>query len=77
MKYFVIEVSSTDYETYAKGISEKDNIEDARMLFHQIMASAYANPDVLYAMCIIYNDRGGNELIEIKRKEKEKPEENE
>lgn len=67
MKYFVLEVSTTDYETYAKGVTEKDDLYEAKMLFHQIMASAYANPSVLYAMAIVINEYGANEMIEIKR----------
>lgn len=67
MKYFVVEVTSTDNEVYAKGITEKDDLDEAKMLFHQVMAAAYANPEVLYAMCIIVNEYGANEMIEIKR----------
>lgn len=67
MKYFVLQISTNDYTTYAKAITETDTIEGAKQLFHQIMASAYAASDNLYTMAIITNEYGANEMMEIKR----------
>lgn len=35
-----------------------DDIEGAKSRFHSIMASAYANSDVEYALSVIIDDRG-------------------
>ena len=56
-KYFVIEIVTADGAT-AKQITEKATETEAWMLYHQIMASAYANPNVTYALCQIIDERG-------------------
>lgn len=57
MKYYVLEITTVNGST-AKGVWEFENIEDAKMQFHQILASAYANPNLTYALVQIIDDRG-------------------
>lgn len=56
-KYFVIEVTF-DGTAYAKAITEIETEDDARMLLHQIMASAIANQKVKSAIVQIIDDEG-------------------
>ena len=62
MKYFVIEASSVSNGAIAKAITEKDSRDESLMLFHQVRASALANPDVTYSLCEVI-DESGNILI--------------
>lgn len=59
MKYFVIEVSSVNHGTIAKAITTKNTREEALMVFHQVRASALANPDVTYSLCEVIDETGG------------------
>jgi len=59
MKYFVIEAASVNHGAIAKAITEKDTRDEALMLFHQIRASALANPEVTYSMCTVMDEAGG------------------
>lgn len=62
-KYFVTEITKTsDSEAYAKLITEKDSLTDAKMLYHQTLASIYANVNIEYAM-IYVTDYYGNILM--------------
>lgn len=65
MRYFVLEISTANGAT-AKYVTEKATLDEAKMLFHQIMASAYANDNVTYALCMIINDKGFSEVMERK-----------
>lgn len=56
-KYFVIELTF-DGTAYAKAITEKDTENDARMVLHQVMASAIANQNVKKAIVQIIDDEG-------------------
>ena len=56
-KYFVIEVTFNG-TAYAKAVTEKDTEDDARMLLHQIMASAIANEGIEKAIVQIIDDEG-------------------
>lgn len=42
----------------ADAIWHFDDLKSAKSRFHSIMASAYANPDVEYALSVIVDDRG-------------------
>ena len=59
MKYFVIETASVNHGAIAKAITEKDTLDEAKMLFHQVRASALANPDVTYSLCEVIDEAGG------------------
>jgi len=63
MKYFVIEIETTADGT-AKQITEKATIDEAKALYHQILASVYANKDITYALVMIVNDLGFCEVME-------------
>lgn len=64
-KYFILEITTTEAGT-AKAITEVSTLDNAKMLFHQIMASAYANNDVTYALAQIIDDRGFCLITELK-----------
>ena len=61
--YYVLEITTVNGAT-AKAVTEKATIDEAKMLFHQIMASAYASNKVSYALCMIINDKGFCEVME-------------
>lgn len=64
-KYFVVEVTRTEgSESCATAVHVKDTIDEASMLYHQIMASIYANDAVVYGLCQIINSDGGIEVME-------------
>ncbi len=56
-KYFVLEITTANGAT-AKAVTEKNSENEAWMLYHQIMASAYSNEDVTYALCQIIDENG-------------------
>lgn len=65
--YFVVEVSKDKNGAIAKAVTEKETQDMAVMLFHQIMATMYANKDagnISYGMCSILNNAGREETAE-------------
>jgi hypothetical protein len=60
-KYYVFETAVADGQQ-ATAVTIKEKREDALMLFHQIRASAYANPAVTYSLTMVL-DYWGNEVI--------------
>ena len=73
MKYYVFETAIADGQQ-ANMITVKDDRTEALMLFHQIRASAYANPAVTYSLTMVL-DYWGNEVIKesYQRPEPENP----
>ena len=65
MKYFVLEITTVNGTT-AKALWEQETLDAAKMQFHQIMASAYANADCSYALAQIIDDRGFCQITERK-----------
>ena len=63
MRYFVIEIETTAEGT-AKQITDKATLDEAKGLFHQILASVYANTAITYALVMIVNDLGFCEVME-------------
>ena len=61
MLYYVFETSITNGQQ-ANMITVKNDRIEALMLFHQIRASAYANPNVSYSLTMVL-DYWGNEVI--------------
>lgn len=61
MKWYVHQIATTAEGT-ATAITEYLNLDLARMAFHQIMASAYANQNVYYALCMM-TDQFGNIMM--------------
>ena len=61
MSFSVIEIITTT-SGVATNVTLKESENDARMLYHQILTSAYANPDVTEGLVmIIFSD--GDTLI--------------
>ena len=63
MKYYVLEITTVNGET-AKSVWEFDNITDAKSRYYGILSSAYANPNLTYALVQIINDIGYVERME-------------
>jgi len=61
--YFVVQITKTsDSDTYATLITPRNDLNDAKMLWHQICASVYATPNITHAIVQI-TDAGGNNVI--------------
>ena len=63
MRFFVLEIETTASGT-AKQITEKATRDEAKGLYHQILASVYANKEITYALVMIVNDLGFCEVME-------------
>ena len=70
-KYFVIEITKTkDSDVYASGVTVKEDadpakaLRDAKMLYHQTLASVYANANIEHAIVRIDNFYGTPVLLE-------------
>lgn len=61
MVYYVFETAIANGQQ-ANMITVKEDRIEALMLFHQIRASAYANPAVTYSLTMVL-DYWGNEVI--------------
>lgn len=73
MTYFVLEATTTAEGT-AKLVTEKETLNEGIMLFHQVMAAARANENVIEALCIVVNSKGGIEKNEHYQTYEEEPE---
>ena len=73
MSYFVLEATTTSQGT-AKLVTEKETLNEGIMLFHQVMAAARANENVIEALCIVVNSKGGIEKNEHYQTYEEEPE---
>ena len=67
IKFFVVETEVAKGQR-ASAITEKATHDEAKMLYHQILASAYANKDVTYALVMIIDENGMNYEREVIRK---------
>lgn len=74
MKFYVVEISTTAEGT-AKAIAEKEDFNEARMLYHQILASMMANTNVTEGICTII-DSNARQLIDFTEKFVREAEEN-
>ena len=63
MKYFLVEVTTVNGQT-AKAIWEHETLAAAKSQYHSGLASAYANPDLSYALYMIINEKGFSETME-------------
>lgn len=57
MKFYVLETSIAD-GAQASAVTVKEDFNEARMVFHQIRASALANENVTYNLAMVINDEG-------------------
>ena len=55
---YVIEISINTAGQIAKGVTEKQSLSEARMLYHQALAAMLANEDIIYGICTILNSDG-------------------
>lgn len=64
-KYFVTQITKTkDASVYATAITVKETLTDAKMLYHQILASVYANTKIEHAIVKIDDYYGNTALME-------------
>ena len=61
--YFVLEITTVNGQT-AKAVWEHETLDAAKSQFHSIMAAAYANTNLTYALCMIINDKGFSEVMD-------------
>ena len=64
MEFYVEEVVKIKDQATAAAVTVKEDEREARMLFHQILASAYANKNLESVMVQITNEYGGNIELE-------------
>ena len=61
--YFVLEITTVNGQT-AKAVWEHETLDAAKAQFHSGLASAYANPNLTYALYMIINDLGFCEVMD-------------
>jgi hypothetical protein len=62
-QYFVVQITKTsDSEAYATLVTPKATETEARMLYHQTLASVYANDNIEYAQVYV-DDFVGNKIL--------------
>lgn len=71
MKYYVFETEKVN-EQQAFLVTPKDTYEEACGLFHQILASAYFNDNLSYALVMIIDEQGNT----VNRESINRPDEN-
>ena len=64
MEFYVIEAIKIKNDNTAAAVTIKEDEKEARMLFHQILACAYANADLESAVVEITNQYGGRVDVE-------------
>jgi len=74
MKYYVFETEEVNGQQ-AFLVTPKDTYEEACGLFHQILASSYANENVTYALVMIITRQGSIMKSETVNKQEETTEE--
>lgn len=67
MEYNVFEKVTISGQT-ATAVTVKTDLKEAKELFHQILASAYANEGLDKALAMVINDIGGVEVKEYYEK---------
>lgn len=55
---YVVEISTDKQGQTAKAVTDKETMNEARMLYHQILAAMLANPDVVHGICTILTNDG-------------------
>lgn len=64
MEYYVLEAVKIENQNTAASVTVKEDEREARMLFHQILSSAYANDNLENVVVEITNSYGGRVDIE-------------
>ena len=55
---YVVEISTNTAGQTAKGVTSKETLSDARMVYHQALAAMLANENVVHGICTILNNDG-------------------
>lgn len=55
---YVIEISTNKDGQTAKGVTEKQTLTDARMVYYQALSAMLANENVVSGLCTILNADG-------------------
>lgn len=63
MKYFLVEITTVNGTT-AKALWEHETLGAAKSQYHSGLASAYANPNLSYALYMVLNEKGFSEVME-------------
>ena len=64
MEYYVLEAVKIKNQNTAAAVTIKTDEKEAKMVFHQILASAYANLDLENVVVEITNSYGGRVDVE-------------
>lgn len=64
MEFYVMEAIKIKDQNTAVNVTVKNEEKEAKMLFHQILASAYANKDLENVVVEITNSYGGKVDVE-------------
>ena len=64
MEFYVMEAIKIKNNNTAAAVTVKEDEKEARMLFHQILASAYANDNLESVVVDITNQYGGRVDVE-------------
>ena len=63
--YFLVQITVKNDETVTQGTSRYDTMKEAVTQFHVAMASAMAKTDVSKFTCVILNENGLTQKIEV------------
>lgn len=64
MEFYVMEAIKIKDQNTAVNVTVKNDVKEAKMLFHQILASAFANKNLENVVVEITNSYGGRVDIE-------------
>ena len=64
MEFYVLEAVKIKNQNTAVAVTIKTDEKEAKMVFHQILATAYANPDLENGVVEIINSYGGRVDVE-------------
>ena len=71
-RYFVVQISTVNGAT-ATAITEKNDLDAAKSLYHQILASCYITEGIEYFLVYIENEYGNRERMEMYSKDAPEP----
>ncbi len=57
MRYYITETADAG-SGLATATHVRESYNEARMLFHQVRASALANAGVVYSLCVVFDEKG-------------------
>lgn len=63
--YFLVQITIKNDETVSQGTSRYDTMKEAVSAFHVAMASAMSKDDIKKFTCVILNENGLTQKIEV------------